>query len=97
MSTSSLLRIGDTRQGVNTPRVNLAHGLREPVGQIVNGQVYVLPGRLEILMTGKPGNLMKLPTRPGEIGQTKMAQRMSRERRNAGAKRNRSDYFGPRP
>jgi hypothetical protein len=77
--------------------VYLMHGLREPVGQIVSGQMHLLPGGFQILVTGKPGNLMQLPARAGEIGQTKMAQRMGRERRNIGTKRNGPDYLGPRP
>jgi hypothetical protein len=92
MSSSSLPRIGDTSQGVDTPRVDLTHGLREPVGQIMSRQMHVLPGRLQILVTGKTGNLVQLPARAGEIGQTKMAERMGRERWNIGTKRNGSDY-----
>jgi hypothetical protein len=84
---------GRVREGVNTPRVNLVHGLRDPFGQIVTGQVHILPCRLQVLVTGKPCNLMQLQARASEVGQAKMTQRRVRECRNIRTKRDGSHYL----
>ena len=56
--------------------MNLSHASRELQGKIAATEMDIEQRGLHAAMSGERGNLVDVPTRMGEVGQTEMAKSM---------------------
>ena len=67
---------GHARERLKAPCVYLGHRVAKSLSQIACRQVHVLPGRFQILMSRKTGDLVQIPAHARQIGQAQVTQRM---------------------